>query len=775
MSSYYGSFDKIETKLKKYPIIGFDSEDDSKGTPTLFSFYSEDGPYTTRHWQDAMDYIYSIETPSIFVAHNLEYDIANLFKADDYFMVEEMIYASKLLRVNMFGTKHFFINSGSFFYGSLAQMGEFIGLEKLEGNALDEKYVHRDAEIVQKWMKGFQDKLVDTMGVNLGITIGQMAMNVYRRSYMLDDTQITYNSPNVLKAYYGGRVEICYKGIVSNPKVSDINSCYPTVMANYEYPDTSEIEDSSINTHRFGVGKFTVNVPDMLIPPLPYKEKGEGRLFFPVGEFTGVWTYHEIRYAQSLGVKIIKEHWGEGTNQGCRPFEKFVNTYYKLKSDAKQRGDKFEELLFKLWLNNLYGKWCQHKSGSYMARNPMPQSQIDKYKHHPDFSTKKIGPFYSYDIPKLEPPKTANFMWGVYVTSYARTYLHDGIMKVKNAGYTPMYWDTDSIMYGGEGKGNPLPISKKLGDWDVESFDLGIFRQAKGYLLCNKENKDYIIKKVACKGVPTKYAWDFIIEGMATFMKPMRLKEALIRSNAEVNKDKFIKEIGENVWSDVTKEMRSIYIKRVGESGITRPVHVSEIDNLVKTAGQGKRTSIRDDLHSLDISILRPDHKNLFMDTVIPKDWFKYRSKKFNPTFLKHAKLYFLRMTELENIKKGQTWIKGDIFGEFKTKKKKPFYKIYLEIFQGKKAPQNFVICLSKKFFESFGITENLQGKKVAIILKDDYIKDKFPSLKIVLDNSENKYPAELSSTEDEEKITEKQKRDIDKELDKWLSITKQK
>lgn len=235
------SFDRVDSKIKPLPIIGFDTEDDTKGTPLSFVFYGDDGPFYTTSNQEAIDYIYNVKTPSIFVAHNLEYDIGNLFAASDFQEIEDMVYASDLLKVTLVGTQHFFINSSSFFKGSLKLMGENIGLEKLEGNALSKEYAIRDAEIVYRFMKQFQEKVNREMLINMGITIGQLAMQTFRRNYMQGKKQVTYNSPNCLKAYYGGRVEVFYKGILKNIKVVDINSCYPYVMGNFPYPDTSKI------------------------------------------------------------------------------------------------------------------------------------------------------------------------------------------------------------------------------------------------------------------------------------------------------------------------------------------------------------------------------------------------------------------------------------------------------------------------------------------------------------------------------------------------------
>jgi len=761
---HHGKFTAIDSKIKKHPIIGFDTEDDSKGTPLLFAFYGDfpGKKYVTRHWEEALDFIYKLEKTSILVAHNLEYDIANLFKQDDYLMVDTMLYSSTLLKVTMYGTSHYFINSLCFFRGTLKKMAEFVGLKKYEGDALSEKYVIRDAEIAYTFMSKFQDKLVDELGVNLGITIGQMAMQTYRRNYMLAPVQITYNSPNCLRAYYGGRVEIFYKGSIENVHVCDINSCYPYVMRDRHYPDTSRIEPSTIDTHEFGIGKFKVHVPeDTFLPVLPFKSEN-GKLFFPVGTFTGWWTYQEMRYAIRHGAKIIKEYQGEGTNNSCRPFDDFIDTFYNLrigskkvlKTNPKDPQANFDSIFYKLWQNNLYGKWCQWRAGNTLTRDKWSDYQLEKWRAHPDFVEKKIGVFYSYTVPKLEPPKTANFMWGIYVTSYSRMYLHEGMYRLHRDGHKILYCDTDSIMFSPGSDNIDLPFSNKLGDWDLEKFDLGVFRQAKGYLLCNKKGKDYEIEKVASKGVPTHLAYDFIIDGMAMVTKPMRLKEALIRASADINQDdkEFLEEMGENVWYDVRKEMRSVYIKRSGKRGVTRAVNVSEIGELEK--GQRGKTyvSIKDVLARDGITIKKPDSKRAFVNTVIPPGYFEGLRKGISvPSLFVSQKVFYLREEQTIELSKGQIWFAGDILQLSKTGAGKRIYKIRLTNFKGKKVPVNMWAAIRPNFLACFGLSENLIDKFIEAKIINNYLHKTGLSLKLKLKDSNYKGQFEPEESENEE------------------------
>lgn len=769
LSKHFGKFPTLESKVKEMPIICMDTEDDSKGSVILFGFHGDfkEKNFVTRFAEEALSFIYDIEEPTIFVTHNLEYDIANLFKESEYLVVDRMVYASSLLKVDLAGTQHYFLNTHSFFKGSLAAMGKFVGLEKLEGDPFSEEYVLKDAEIAYKFTKMFQNKLFKEVGVNLGVTIGKMSMDTYRRSYMLKKQQITYNSPNCLKAYYGGRVEIFRKGEQKDIKVVDINSAYPFVMREYEYPDTSTIEPSSIDTHHFGIGEFTMFVPgDTFLPVLPHKVKKDGRLYFPTGKFRGWWTYAEVRYAVKCGAKIIKEHEGEGTNAGCNPFEGFIDYFYAkrqgpkkiLKKDPKNPQALFDDLFYKFWLNNLYGKWCQNKPGSEMTRDRWPFFKLEKHRKDENFKECKVGPFYCYTVPKTEPPKTANFMWGIYVTSYARIHLHKGLTDVRKRGHTLLYCDTDSIMYHPCNTTLPVSISNKLGDWDMETFDLGIFRQAKGYLLLNKQGNEYDIKKVACKGVPSKFAYDFIIDGMAKFRKPMRLKEGLIRTNADVNKgksDKFLREMGENFWGEVEKEMKSIYIKRKGEV-ITYPVDVGEIKKIEENSSIDA-FSIKKELEKNGIKIKKPIIKDNFANTIIPDDWFiKKGTRTRKPRFFVSQKIHNFRTVQLVDVGKGEQWFRGDILQIRTNPKGKQFYRIFITHYKGQKLNAHFWGQIPTSFFEGYGMTENLMNKNVAIKLATNYISKKVPDFSIKISESKNECQIDPEIIE-EKSLTEKE------------------
>jgi hypothetical protein len=332
-----------------------------------------------------------------------------------------------------------------------------------------------------------------------------------------------------------------------------------------EYPDPETIEKANYKTHEFGVGRFDVECPESVhIPILPIKH--EGKLIFPTGRFSGAWTFHEVRYAESFGYKI-KQREGWGTNQSERYFKEYDEEMYASRIEGRQKGDTFSDFLFKGLGVNLFGKFIQHKD-RVEARTSL-MSNKEKRKLQAEL-THKLGPFFMYRIPLLEPPNTACYLWGAYVTSYARIHLHKSLQLVHDSGDKLLYCDTDSVMY--HGKKSKLDLDEiRLGAMKVEHFKAAKFYTAKGYALIPIKGKP----KIACKGISAPKAdactnyldinqnpqMRFLETGESETVKPYRLKQALVQNKKA------------NVWDRCRKVSKTPYMKRVGE-GVTSPLNL---------------------------------------------------------------------------------------------------------------------------------------------------------------------------------------------------------
>lgn len=734
--SCVGILRRLSRPAAKNHYVGFDTEDDGKGRVISCAFYDGKDFFYTRDPDEAITYILNYPVPAVFAAHNLEYDLGNLFKGCNYIYIDEIIKTGRVIYATLKMSKHVFINSGSFFPGSLLKMGKLIGLPKLEGDPFNPEYNKRDAEIVQVFLSRFQDRVLSEFGVTVKSTIGQLAMTVFRTRYMDTDRVITFNHADCLKAYYGGRVEVYYKGVVKDVIAADINSCYPFVMSRFPYPDTERISVSRIDTHEHGIGEFTVEVPaDCFLPPLPWRSPETGRLFFPVGRFTGWWTYAEIRNALSAGVKILEEKPGYGSNVSCHPFVRFVDDLYGKRELAKDRLDRdpddheaaFDSYLYKLVGNNLYGKFSQHHPKAVLSRSRWGEAKRARL-HVIDEDV--VGPFYSYRLKMTEAPATANFMWGIHVTSYARIYLWQQARRVLEAGGTLLYADTDCVMFTGK---SPFAGGNQLGALKEERYDLGVFRQSKGYLLCNRRpDGRYGVIKSACKGVPQAYALDFITRGMASFTRPFRLREGLISASAV--KSKFMGEVGVNVWHDVSKEMQSVYIKRRGDpqvartDGVQHPVNVNDIPDLEKNCFQPAH-SIACEIKNLGIELMdKPRNVSVFANVKIPENWHKNSEKIVVPEKLQSGvlKLHWLSMGELHGLTPGSTWFAGEVLSHETDKKGKIYYKIQIMEYLGQiLTHRNFYAALPVGLIpEVEKLGDKILKKKIAVRMSDTYILD---------------------------------------------------
>lgn len=722
---FFRTFKAVKRKPVPQKIVAFDSEDDTHGTPLCFAFYDGKDYFYTTDADEAIKYIYNYPGTATFVAHNLEYDLNNLFKHTSYLYTDTWIKTPRLIKVTLLGSAHTFINSQSFFPGSVEKMGKLLNMAKLAGedrSQFNPAYVKQDARIVWEYMDRFQKKLNQRQSVPLSPTIGSISMNVFMRRF-LKRRLTTYINPELERAYYGGRVEVFHKGYIEDLVVSDINSSYPNVMRNRSYPDTGTLTKSSIRTHEYGVGRFRVQVPkNLYIPVLPYRTE-TGRLFFPTGTFEGFWCYAEVRHAQEHGCKILKEYDGVGTNISCAPFVEFVDEFYNQRLIMKERLSKnkadleaaTESEQLKGILNNLYGKFFQHHERELIKRRPASGRDLEPLG---DVKHSRLGPFHCYKELTGKPARTANYLWALYVTTYARLDLHRHMMSVERQGGKMVYCDTDSVMY--KGSHVRLDIGNRLGQLDRETYDLGVFRQAKGYLLCEKKGKQYEIQKVACKGVPTAYAYDFIIEGMAEFLKPMRFREALISLNAvnSVYKDKygkFVKEVGANVWGTVSKAMRSIYIKRTGEAR-TYPVDVKSIPALEANVYQESSS-----IQSKDFVIKRGKPVEYFTNVKIPKNWFK---NKASGRRLDNTKDVYIRPAMIEELEEDAVFFSGIVHnieaGKFGRLIKMDLCELMGEVLEFSGMPAYFPLTALKLLKDN---EERLVGNKLTIVKTPDDLR----------------------------------------------------
>lgn len=543
--------------------FGFDTENDETGRVTLACLINENGEKWI--WKEAGHFVEWCETreePAMVICHNLEYDLVNEF-GEKYAYLNHTYLKGRLISSRY--KKITFWDSFNHFRMPLKDIGEALGIKKPEMDIYSEEYVATDAWICLKIMTRARDYIA-SLGGSIGATSGSSAVSIWR--VMTQDEYMTgpLDTEWLRRGYYGGRTEIFMRKSEGVVRGYDINSMYPFCML-YEYPEYM-LEDSGMDKGK-GMAEATVQIPlDTYVPSLVYRDKVTKRLIYPVGVFTGVWSYDELRYMEGMGGQILKIHSAYGCNCLVKPFTEFVQTLY---AKRKASSDKAEVLFLKVLMNSLYGKIASKNTVTRtVSRHTLLNSSPNKVK-----DVKWINHNRGLLDYKAPQQPFVNVAWGSMITAYARLLMTDYLIKCPPEKL--IYCDTDCIYC----VDHELPISKELGGLKLEKEARTMFvPQPKAYAI-----DDFY----RAKGVPrpkldkegniiVDYARNYIEDGMAEFMLPIRFRQSLNSKRGKANQ-----------WINMSKSMRSEYKhKRLSKNRYYPPVigHQMELtDQLEKKKG----------------------------------------------------------------------------------------------------------------------------------------------------------------------------------------------
>lgn len=571
-------------------LWAFDTEDDSKGNPTILNFF--DGKeHTTFHWKDikkpkitlrertrllqkrGLEFLVSIENyRNTFWSVNLGYDLNNLF--GEHLYLPQMSYVgSRIISAKIPDTGFQFFDTLNHWKMGVKAMGDRIGLPKLETDDFDNvEYCRRDTEICWKFvdsMKGTYEQI----DCKLKATIGSTSLRFFESEFNEERFERVFKREEMdfLKSgYYGGRTEIFFnKPVEGRIFYFDFNSLYPAVSCE-KFPvlDRNRAKfTTELNLAYEGAAEITFESPSLEIPYLPFRNPETGGLLFPTGRFTGVYTYFEIREALKLGYRIIKIGKCFELSAGTfYPFRDFMLGLYERRNTAKETNDEMMSDGFKLLMNNLYGKWAQG-------------NEFEELKPHGgDVREGDIvfGPL-KYNKTIGEYPSHSNMIWGMYTTAYARHKLYQPLNQVVANGGLLLYCDTDSIIFENE---DPIfKDSKKMGELKSEGiFKYAHFKLPKLYHLTPTDGRDFykakgIPKRQKIKGVDVDLQKLFFEEGKVKFRKPLKLRETLRRNLSPKRKVK----LKPNFWLETEKVSNKVYDKRkVLKTGHTEPLKMEE-------------------------------------------------------------------------------------------------------------------------------------------------------------------------------------------------------
>jgi len=537
-------------------MIAFDSEDNSQGIVQLVNFY--DGvkhetfdikDYTDqRSFKiDLINYIYNCKD-NLFIAHNLEYDLNNIFYPENLDMLE-MFYKNRLLFAYLSETKKKFIDSFNFSFTSLKNLGEVVGYQKfLVDDFYNVEYNRRDCEIVYKYMNSVDNMLFDEFKIKKKNTMAGTSQNIFLRRFNKEKLLGKNIELEMLNGYYGGRCEVFTLGEIINTSIFeiDINSSYPTSMKYNIYP-TGEAYITKNPETILWVAHVEIHIDEKVnIPIIPKRTE---KLLFPVGRFETWVTSVEYDRAKKEG-HIISCTFLKTYNfkEYDYIFSSYIDYCYEKRLVAKEDKNIFYSNFYKLMMNSVYGRFAL--KGDMQVLKSL--EYIGVFKE--EFEKFKIG-----EMDEAINNSNRNYAIPTFVTAYSRILLYDMIQAVEKIPHTQViYSDTDSVYFFFTKKidlqdtivklHEKLPISKKLGDYSICCYNQGCFYNAKSYIVFDFSHS----YKAKCKGIKKENRKEFFEKGKTTFKKPMKLRQAL----------RGIQGIDANIWYDFTIEQKSTYNKR---------------------------------------------------------------------------------------------------------------------------------------------------------------------------------------------------------------------
>jgi hypothetical protein len=503
-------------------LLALDTEDDSKGHVRIINVF--DGvlhrTFTGRNMRvRAWTWLASLPSSDVW-ACNAEYDLINVFGPWVGKLCTLQYTSAGLMRASFQDAPVTFYDTLRHWQRSVGEMGEALGLPKLEQDFRSVAYCRRDTEIVWRFVALMLGRY-EALGLRPHATLPGVALELWRQHWadpcgVPDDLVAWFR-----EGYHGGRVE-CYRlgDIYERTHHYDVVSLYPSVMVGASFPDVVGPwrETRRPSWEREGMADVTLQLPATEYPALPWRAPSD-ELCYPYGRFRGLWTYPEIRQALADGGRIERVHRAVEYRRTVAPFRTFVEQCFTARQATE---DYFDRLLWKLMMNSLYGK--------FGSRNELEVI----YKDRLHVLTTRA--------------KHVNVIWAAYVTALARIRMVGEL----RAAHPVWYTDTDSLFTP-----TVRPTGAGLGELKLEGTAAGTtddYTKIRG-------NKLYIFGAIArAKGVKPEYAADFIRTGRAVFRQPARLRQSARLA------------VTPNYWYRVTRELHAVYAKRkVHEDGTSEP------------------------------------------------------------------------------------------------------------------------------------------------------------------------------------------------------------
>lgn len=522
-------------------------------------------------------------------AHNAQYDLNTIF-GNIFLFDPEAIFNGKFISATN-GNCTFADSMNIFIGASVADLGKMQGMEKetlgepgyrSKGiTTKDVNYCIRDCAIVWNALLASFEFAGD-----IKITQASLSMTYFRRYHQPYHIEFNDKVSHFFDSYFGGRTE-AFKIGKTHSKVIDVNSMYPDRMKHTTFPNPRTLkQEKKVEVKRFlkylywyeGLAYCRVKHYETEIGFLPYKK--DGKLIFPVGEFSGCWNFNELRFAlEHKAIKILsvsKVIYGEKMES---PFVSFVDTLQDKKLKAEVSGDDLGRSIAKYYSNSLYGKFAQriteesiyiediHKQWDlikeYQQKHRFIKLQMFNKDRNDAFLiiSSKMNFSVSYCIPSFAS----------YITSAARIELLKKMLQMKENKI--VYCDTDSIFFEID---SGIVSSLALGGWKIENKIVTEIKGLKNYKYKTTDKEIWRVKGVPVDKGKTVKLFDGEKEIEVKIVEQVS-SDSFIYYNLVKSKEALKRKIQPGGLIKREKKVSNIYDKRlILDNGFTKPILINE-------------------------------------------------------------------------------------------------------------------------------------------------------------------------------------------------------
>ena len=502
---------------------------------------------------DCIEWLSEFDNETDLYFHNLDFDMLFFIKEHEFYkhFEDTKLIASGNMNISFKWLNITFKNSLSLLPIPLKSIvTKFLHVKDIEYEnekasvlELDREtlrnYCNKDVYYLANALIKFQSYFKDNYNLPLGLTAPSMAFKVWKKSYLSDKEFMGNGRRHKFfdeGYYFGGHTEkfINDEYVFRNVYYYDVNSLYPSVMR------TAKFINSKLKRVKPLVStlKRLVAQSRLFYCEIVLNVDSEELRFFPSLDTATKSNKYKFGYQvvklSEVGINFILE-WGSWDNiievrqiligednKELNLFGSYVDWFY-----SQRKSDKGNDVIFKLLLNSLYGKFGQkleRENKVFNATTDDYKSIIQVNKELFISTHKEEAKGYQYKNNRLDVAGK--------VTETARLLMGSYINKIRKHGKV-IYTDTDSIIT----KVNMLEYEELKGL--IDESKLGYLSDEIGYkdsFICLGQKMYHFYKsgKKATKGVKEMTLEDF--KGVVRGTNNKFVNKRFSKLNALVNR-----------------------------------------------------------------------------------------------------------------------------------------------------------------------------------------------------------------------------------------------